>query len=203
MKVFLLSPAKVDGVRAGLLLNPRAPFPLARTLHREGITLAEAFTFASGLYFRGKITYARRFARGDLGDVIRVITTNQGLADPELRVSPHDLRAFGEVDISAGDPRYRKPLLRDLRRLARQLGTDGTAVLLGSIATPKYRDVLLEGLGNRLLFPGDFVGRGDMSRGALLLRAAVSGTELPYMAVSNAVLSTARPRWREAGGGEG
>src|SRR5438132_12874632 len=62
-RVFLLSPARVDGVRAGYLLNPTAEFALARRFHAEGLPLAEIFAFTSGLYFRGKITYARRFAR--------------------------------------------------------------------------------------------------------------------------------------------
>src|SRR6184192_2785188 len=56
-RVFLLSPAHAGGVRARLLLNPLAPFALARQFQREGLSLAEVFAFASGLYFRGKITY--------------------------------------------------------------------------------------------------------------------------------------------------
>jgi hypothetical protein len=191
-RVFLLSPAKVSGIRAGLLLNPRAPFPLARQFRREGLPLADVFTFASGLYFRGKITYARRFADENHGDVVRVITTNAGLLDPLTHVTPQALRLFGKVDISEDDPRYRKPLRRDAKAIATALGSDGTAILLGSIATAKYRDVLLEVFGDRLLFPQDFIGRGDMSRGALLLRAARAGSELPYTSVRGAVLTGKR-----------
>jgi hypothetical protein len=197
-RLFLLSPAKVSGARAGLLLNPRAPFPLARQFQADGLPLADVFAFASGLYFRGKITYARRFARADLGDLIRVITTNAGLADPDVRLTPDALRAFGAVDIAAGDERYRTPLLRDARRLARALAPNGQAILLGSIATAKYRDLLLEAFDSRLVFPADFVGRGDMSRGALLLRAARAGTELAYLSVRGATVSGRRaPRIAE------
>lgn len=189
-RVFLLSPAKVSGVRAGLLLNPHAPFPLARQFREQGLPLADIFTFASGLYFRGKITYARRFAQGD--ELIRVITTNAGLLDPLAHFTPTGLRAFGEVNISETDPRYHLPLRRDAEAIARQLVGDGEAILLGSIATAKYRDVLLATFGGRLKFPRDFVGRGDMSRGGLLLRAARAGTELPYISVQGAVLKGKR-----------
>jgi hypothetical protein len=197
-RLFLLSPAKVGGVRSSLLLNPHAPFALARQFHRDGLPLADVFTFASGLYFRGKITYARRFVRGKQGELVRIITTNAGLLDPLTHVTPEALRLFGEVDIREDDPRYHIPLRRDAKVLARKLAKDGHAILLGSIATAKYRDVLLDAFGERLVFPSDFVGRGDMSRGGLLLRAARDGTELPYISVLGAVLKGKRaPRIAE------
>jgi hypothetical protein len=197
-RLFLLSPAKANGARAQLLLNPLAPFALARRFQDDGLALAEVFAFASGLYFRGKITYARRFARAGEGDVVRVITTNAGLLDPQTRFTPDSLRAFGQVDIHPDDSRYTQPLRRDARALAGKLTEDGVAILLGSIATAKYRDVLLDCFGERLVFPRDFVGRGDMSRGALLLRAAGAGTELPYIGVRGAVLKGKRaPRIAE------
>ena len=197
-RVFLLSPAKVGGVRAGLLLNPRASFALAQEFRRAGLPLADIFTFASGLYFRGKITYARRFARASAGELIRVITPNAGLLDPLTRLTPAALRRFGEVDIHEDDPRYAEPLRRDARGIARRVPKAGAAILLGSIATAKYRDVLLEAFGDRLKFPADFVGRGDMSRGALLLRAARERTELPYVSVAGAVFTGRRaPRIAE------
>ena len=67
-------------------------------------------------------------------------------------------------------------------------------VLLGSVATGKYVDVLLDVVGERLLFPTDFVGRGDMSRGALLLRAVRERVELAYEPVATAVRRGSRPR---------
>jgi hypothetical protein len=39
----------------------------------------------------------------------------------------------------------------------------------------------------------DFVGRGDMSRGGLLLRAARSGEELRYVPVAEAIRHGPRP----------
>src|SRR5688572_9139510 len=124
-RVFLLSPAKISGARAGLLLNPQASFTLARQFHRDGLPLADIFSFASGLYFRGKITYARHFARPDHGELIRVITTNSGLLDPLTHLTPAALRAFGEVDIREDDSRYTQPLRHDATQLARQLAPDG------------------------------------------------------------------------------
>lgn len=193
-RVFLLSPARVNGVRAGLLLNPSSTFPLARQLHREGLSLGEIFTFTSGLYFRGKLTYARRFAESAQGEVVRIITSNRGLLDPSHPMQPDELRAFGDVDIHEANLRYVAPLRRDALQLAQELDPGGAAILLGSIATAKYRDVLLECFGSRLVFPSEFVGRGDMSRGGLLLRASREGTELAYAPVRGAVLKGKRPR---------
>lgn len=191
-RIFLLSPAHVGGLRAKLLLNPRAPFALAREFHATGLSLAAVFTFASGLYFRGKIAYATHFARPGQGDAIGVITSNAGLLDPNTRVGPAEVEAFGATDIEAGDPAYHRPLRRHARLLAKRIGPHGRAVLLGSIATPKYRDVLLEVFGDRLFFPSDFVGRGDMSRGALLLRAVRADRELSYVRVRGSVLTGRR-----------
>ena len=185
-RVFLLSPAHCGGKRAEILLNQRASFPLAVRLRSAGVTLGEAFSFLSGLYFRGKLTYADRFARPPGGCTgVQVITTDRGLMSTGTEISNEDLRRFAEIDISLDEPEYRRPLERDARVLAS--AGDAEVVLLGSVATGKYVDILLEGLGNRLLFPADFVGRGDMSRGALLLQAARNGMELEYEPVAGAV----------------
>jgi len=173
-----------------MLLNPAATFALAARLRQSGITLAEAFSFASGLYFRGKITYARRFAGPD--DLVRVITTNAGLSDPEQIISTRDLRNFSRVGIDSQEDRYIRPLRRDAELIRKRLGPQGTAILLGSIATGKYRDLLCEVFGRQLLFPADFVGRGDMSRGALMLHAAKAGSPLVYLPMEGAVLKGRR-----------
>lgn len=204
-RIFLLSPAHCGGKRAAILLNERAAFPLAQRLHSAGISLGEAFSFLSGLYFRGKLTYAGRFARPpvDLPGV-QVITTDRGLLPAYTPIAASDLRQFGTVDIRTDAPAYRGPLHRDLVGLAQV--PDLEIVLLGSVATGKYVDVLLEVMGERLLFPVEFVGRGDMSRGALLLRAAEAGRELAYQPVAGAVRRGQRPprlppRKRAARGG--
>jgi hypothetical protein len=186
-RIFLLSPAHCGGKRAAILLNERASFPLAQRLHAtSGVTLGEAFSFLSGLYFRGKLAYADRFTRPPLDQPgVLVITTDRGLLAADARVGPRELREFGTVDIRPDQPRYREPLARDLARLSQDADTD--VVLLGSVATGKYVDVLLEFIGERLLFPREFVGRGDMSRGALLLRAVREGRELAYEPVAGAI----------------
>jgi hypothetical protein len=191
-RIFLLSPAHVGGLRAAQLLNPQAEFALARQFRRKGLPLGDVFTFLSALYFRGKLTYAQAFAQTEAGDVVRVITTNRGLVAPETIITPDELLAFGAVDIEEGNEDYRRPLKRDARALAKYLTGSGQVVLLGSIATTKYREVLLECFGERLVFPKDFVGRGDMSRGGMLLRAAKSGTELEYQSIANATLNGRR-----------
>jgi hypothetical protein len=191
-RVFLLSPAHAAGKRAELLLREQASFDLATRLRGAGIGLGEAFSFMSGLYFRGKLAYARRFARPPAGIAgALVITSNRGLLPADTLVGPDDLRALGVVEIRTTEPRYRAPLLADLDRL--RAVPDLEPVLLGSVATGKYVDVLVEALGERLRFPSAFVGRGDMSRGALLLRAARSGEELEYIPVRGAERHGPRP----------
>src|SRR4051794_26418727 len=63
-RIFLLSPARLDGKRAHFLFHPVTMFPAARALHSPaGATIGEIFTFLSGLYFRGKLAYAEAVAR--------------------------------------------------------------------------------------------------------------------------------------------
>jgi hypothetical protein len=178
VKIFLLSPARCDGRRAQALLNPAADFPLAVQLRQpDGASLGEVFAFLSGLYFRGKLTYARVFASADAPGAIRIITTDRGLVTPETRVRPEDLRAFSRVDLGSAGEEFERPLLRDAEQLDREAPAESTVVLLGSIATNKYVTPLLRVFEDGLLFPREFIGRGDMSRGGLMLRHAQQGTE--------------------------
>jgi hypothetical protein len=192
-RIFLLSPAYAGGRRAQMILRERAEFELAKKLRsKHGATVAEVFTFLSGLYFRGKIAYANTFAcSGDCG--VFVITPTRGLIDARSTITFSDLLEFATVDIEAADPRYKRPLERTVRQLAKNLPPDCEIVLLGSIATGKYVDIFLKHFRERLLFPADFVGRGDMSRGGLMLRCAADRTELRYISVAGAVLNGKRP----------
>src|SRR5687768_10613191 len=128
----------------------------------------------SGLYFRGKLTYAERFGRA------YVITPTRGLQPPTMAFSLALLREFAVGDVSLDNPIYRAALERDVRAIAKTLSDAARVVLLGSVASGKYVDILLPILGDRLRYPTSFVGRGDMSRGGLLLRSAASGEELEY-----------------------
>ena len=193
-RIFLLSPAYAAGQRARMVMSERAQFDLARKLRTEGATIAEVFTFLSGLYFRGKIAYANAFARvGNGAPGVLVITPTRGLMDATTRIGINDLLEFAEVDVDLAEPRYRKPLERDTRKLAKRLTAECEVILLGSIASKKYVEVLMAHLGRRLRFPAEFVGRGDMSRGGLLLRCAADRQELNYISVEGAVLRGVRP----------
>ena len=178
-----------------MVLSDRAQFELARKLRsKRGAPIADVFTFLSGLYFRGKIAYANAFARpARRMPGIFVITPTRGLVDVTTRIGLDDLREFAAVDIHQDDPRYRTPIERDARYLASNLPIKSEIILLGSIATGKYVDVLLANFDRRLLFPADFVGRGDMSRGGLMLRCAADRQELSYIAVTGAILKGKRP----------
>jgi len=194
-RVFLLSPASCSGKRAELLLSGRARFDLAlRVRDAGGAPLGEVFTFLSGLYFRGKLAYASAFARppARLRGVF-VITTSRGLVLPEQPITLDDLREFAAIDLHAANARYRTPLARDAAWVAGRLGPSAEAVLLGSVASAKYVDVLADVLGARLRFPLDFVGRGDMSRGGLMLRCVRAGHELAYVPLAGTPRHGARP----------
>jgi hypothetical protein len=197
-QVFLLSPAYCGGRRATFLLRSGSQLELAKRLLEGTLTLGEAFAFMSGLYFRGKLAYARHFSQvgqvGQLGQEsftrptrptrptspIYVITPTRGLQSPDVVISCELLREFAAVDVKADDARYRAPLDRDVQRLATILPAETRVVLLGSIATGKYVDALTAAFGHRLHYPSAFVGRGDMSRGGLMLRCVASGDELDY-----------------------
>lgn len=194
-QIFLLSPAKTGGERAQLLYSPTAKFDLARRLQSgERVPLAEVFSFLSGLYFRGKITYARAFARPPRSAPgALVITSHRGLLPVDTPVTLEEIRALSEVPIDHREARYVEPLQRDAAWLARVAGAKCRFVFLGSIGTPRYVDPLLGVFADRLLFPSAFVGRGDMSRGGLLLRAAAGGGELACEPVAGANRHGKRP----------
>jgi len=200
-RIFLLSPAHCGGERAKLIFRPEARFELAMKLRTpQGAMIGEVFSFLSGLYFRGKLAYALRFANpppGAGGAAIHgqlVITTNRGLLPAHTYVTLRDLTKMGAVDIHADERRYRAPLTRSVRALQDAIGDAACdVVLLGSVATGKYVDILSKNLGPRLKFPSEFVGRGDMSRGGLMLRCVDEGRELTYVPVAGAVRHGQRP----------
>ncbi len=182
------------GKRAGYLLG-EGDSGLARELRSsEGASLGELFAFVSSLYFRGKLAYARAFAAPPPGiPGALVIAPGLGLKLPEERVTLEGFRYIAEIPIDADDERYRKPLERDARALAEKAGPASMVILLGSVASDKYADVLLPVFGSRLRFPAAFVGRGDMSRGGLMLRSAEVLQELEYDVLESAERHGPRP----------
>jgi hypothetical protein len=186
---FLLSPANLSGLRAAQLMSPRANFEAARMYRSdEGVPIAVAFAFMSALYFRGKIAYALHFA--PLENIF-VIAPGYGLVPPDWRITPQRMKVMQRTPVDVRHAKYRKALERDARSLAQRV--EGNVVLLGSVASGKYVDILRPILGERLRFPATFAGLGDMSRGGLLLRAVGANRELQYATLD-------APRHRTGGG---
>jgi hypothetical protein len=182
-RVFLLSPANCSGERAQWVLRKSARSELAQRLRSAaGAPLGEVFTFLSALYFRGKLTYARAFAGDPVnGNGVFVITPTAGLLPPDTSIRLPRLRGFARVPIDQRNRLYRRSLVRDAKKLAGEISRDCEVVLLGSIASGKYLNILIRIFGSRLMIPPDFIGRGDMSRGALLLRCVQEQRELDYI----------------------
>jgi predicted kinase len=193
--MFFLSPANLSGERARQIFREAASFPLAQKLRStEGAPLGELFSFVSGLYFRGKMTYAEAFGRAPKGLTgALVISPAEGLRFLHERITLERLRSWAEVDIDEQNRRFTEPLVAHAAALDRSLGARTRFVLLGSVATDKYVRPLSSVFSDRLLFPSDFVGRGDMSRGAVLLRAARAGHELGYAPIAESKRHGPRP----------
>jgi hypothetical protein len=199
-RVFLLSPANCGGMRARMIASPDAQFPLAVQMRGDGgAPIGDVFSFVSGLYFRGKLAYARRFALPPdaddplSGGGIFIITPNAGLRTPDTPLTLASFRAFARARIDLADASYRRSIERGATALRETVGDQCQVVLLGSIASGKYVEVLQPIFGDNLLFPPAFIGRGDMSRGGLMLRCVADGSELAYAPIAGAVLRGSRP----------
>ena len=187
-KIFLLSPASLTGERARQLLSPDAGFDTAlRYRSREGVPIEEAFSFLSSLYFRGKIAYARHFAEPpeDLPSAgALVIAPGFGFVPQGWRLTAERMETLRRTPIDLKNPAYCEPMRQHAEMLRETLPDGVRVVLLGSIATGKYVDLVEPVFGERLLFPGIFAGAGDMRRGSLLLRAVREGEELEYVTLA-------------------
>jgi hypothetical protein len=65
-------------------------------------------------------------------------------------------------------------------------------VLLGSVATGKYLDILTPIFGRRFRVPAEFIGLGDMARGGLLLRCVRENRQLNYVEVASVLRSESK-----------
>src|SRR5262249_23320689 len=150
------------------------------------------------LFLRAKGSSARDYAAHKevdnriIGAGVHVITTNAGLRSPDTRVTRSAIRQFAAEDIDPDNRAYRRPLEQSARSLRREIG-DCEVVLLGSIASPKYVDALLQIFAARLVFPAAFGGGGAMSGGGLLLRHAPATAELSYVPTAGAARHGPRP----------
>jgi hypothetical protein len=195
-RIFLLSPANTSGIRAKQFTSPRASFEAALQYRSsDGVEIAKAFAFMSSLYFRGKIGYAQHFAKpADIdGCGVFVITPGFGLVPPDWRLTPDRMKVMSRTPVDGSKRNYRQPLERDARSLAAALDHDAEVILLGSVASGKYVDILWPIFETRLRFPAAFAGLGDMSRGGLMLRAVRANRELEYTTLD-------APRHRTDGG---
>jgi hypothetical protein len=181
--VFIISPAHADGRRGQLLRRGRSNASVAHALASPaGAPLGDVFTFMSGLYFRGKRKYAETFADPPASTPgVLVIVPGHGLLDVNTPVSLADIQGIAVIPIDVREPRYREPLERDVAALAGKLTDDDRVIFLGSVATDKYLAILARGLGERLVVPAEFVGRGSMSRGSVALKSVEAGRELSYV----------------------
>lgn len=185
-RVFLLSPANCNGLRARQLMAQNSRSPLAQRLRAEnGVAIGEVFTYLSALYFRGKLSYALAFARPPAHATgVAIITPTDGLISCDTAIDVAQLRSFGRVAINVKNRRYREALCRTAKALAENTAPTCEIILLGSIASDKYLSLLLPVFGARLRVPAQFIGLGDMSRGGLLLRCVREQRELEYIAAS-------------------
>ena len=81
--IFLISPARCSGDRAARLVSSKRS-ALGQQLRAEAATIGEVFAWLSALYFRGKLTYARRFAAPG---GVHIMAPGLGLRPPELLLS--------------------------------------------------------------------------------------------------------------------
>jgi hypothetical protein len=186
--VFLLSPAHAGGVKAKLLVSEKSRFETAlRFRSREGLSIAEAYSFMSALYFRGKVAYSLRF-----GSDYYVIVPGFGLVPLDWKMTPARFDRLKEVEVDPRCAEYTRSLQKTASRVAASIPADCRVVLLGSIATDKYVNVLAPIFKRHLHYPKLFSGRGDMSRGALMLQASRTGQELEYAPVLSKLSCTVR-----------
>jgi hypothetical protein len=186
-KVFVISPATAHGPRALSLRRPDSHSTLARQLKEEGVPLGDVFTFLSGLYFRGKLEYARAFAHppGDEGGGVYIITMTDGLVSPDARISVQDLERYALCP--EGTAAAMSTLEATARAVLKHIGSEGDVILLGSVGTGKYTNLLAPIFGERLLFPRDVLHIGQLARGALFLNRARERRELEYIPVAEII----------------
>jgi hypothetical protein len=191
-KVFVISPATAHGPRALSLRRPDSNSTLARQLREDGVPLGDVFSSLSGLYFRGKLEYARAFAHAPAAETggVYIITMTDGLVSPDARISVQDLERYALC--GEGAAAAVSALEGTARALLQRIGSEGDVVLLGSVGTGKYTDLLTPIFGERLLFPRDVLHIGQLARGALFLTRAREHRELEYIRVADIIRAGGR-----------
>lgn len=192
-RIFVLSPANCNGLRARWVLKRNSRSELAQRLRNDGAPLGEVFSFLSALYFRGKLAYAQAYADPPSNcPGIMIITPTAGLVPHDTVIRVATLRGFSRGRIHVKHRGYSALLQRTAKKLAIHMGADCELVLLGSLATGKYLDILEPIYGSRLRVPEKFLGLGDMSRGGLLLRCVRENQQLNY--IDAAIATASKPK---------
>ena len=189
-RVFLLSPAHLGGERARILMRPEASFDLAarvrekrRCARRRDLRVSERALLPRQAHLRGRV-------RG-------------GAASPRSRRPTSSPPTAGwppctSASITRARPRWaaststaRRGLSQAARARRQEAGEAdrrrrGGAARLGGV-DEVHRRARARCSSARLVCPVDFVGRGDMSRGSLMLqarRAPASSCRTPPCATS-------------------
>src|SRR4051812_7436803 len=135
-RIFLLSPASLSGMRGRAVREGRSSASFMDALRSAGAPVGEVYAFISSLYFRGKLAYARRFARAPVGvEGVWVITPTRGLVRVDAPVTLADLEEFASGSIEPDEARYRDALRHTAQALCTALRDVCEVVLLGSIAS--------------------------------------------------------------------
>ncbi len=180
-RVFVLSPADCNGLRARWVLKKTSRSELAQRLRAGGAPLGEVFSFLSALYFRGKLAYALAFAAPPSGcPGVWLITPTAGLVPHDRVIRLAGLRGYSRGRIHVKNKPYCTALRRSAKKLAAQTGEDCEIVLLGSLATGKYLDILATDFRQAAARSGRIhrPRRHEPRRLAAALRAGSEGAEL-------------------------
>ncbi|MDQ6830305.1 MAG: hypothetical protein M3081_15720 [Gemmatimonadota bacterium] len=166
-----------------MLLEEPPRTPVAKRLRGEGMPIGAVFRHLSGLYFNGKLAYARAFARPPAhNEGVYILTLTDGLMTPDTLITAADLARFAKAEM--GNDAGRAELTRAVLELGEAMGDACDIVFLGSVATDKYTRMLEPALRERLLFPRELISRGQLARGALLLKCVLGELELDYEPLS-------------------
>ena len=102
-------------------MHADADFEMAVRLRQGGVPLGDLFTFISGLYFRGKLAYARTFCDVPPGTHgVLVITSSGGLVSPEAVITLKRLQEIASGSVDPLDRRYTTLLERGPQIISRE-----------------------------------------------------------------------------------
>ena len=177
-------PTRQDDSERSRDVRPRASASAARRAARSDLCVHQRALLP-------REARLRRGVRVPAGRLTGFVRDHAGARVASTGAADHDGRAAADRNRAGRGRRSALPRAARTRRATARENCH--YILLGSLATEKYVEPLLEIFGERLLVPVDFAGRGDMSRGGLLLRCARSRVELGYIRADRAMRHGPRP----------